>query len=212
MEKLDYRLPKTKVGERSFKKIIRAGKSLFAKDGFQSTSINDIIAKSKVAAGTFYIYFDNKLALYMYLLDEYRVNIRKAAAEAIKECKTRLEAERAGLKAFILYVRKDPLAYKIIWESMFVDQRIFQEYYTSFAASYVHHLKKSVGNKEVRSDIDLETVAYILMGISNFVGLQIIFKENSDEVDIDFVVDESIKLLQYGMFCHPDCPETIEKK
>ncbi len=204
MEKLDYRLPKTKVGERSFKKIIKAGKTLFAKDGFQSTSINDIIAKSKVAAGTFYIYFDNKLALYMYLLYEYRQNIRQAASEAIKECKTRYDAEKAGLKAFILYVKKDPLAYKIIWESLFVDPQIFRDYYTSFAQSYIHHLKKSVENGEIRSDIDLETISYILMGISNFVGLQIIFNDNSDEVDIDFVVEESMKLLRSGMFCDPN--------
>ncbi|MBN2877949.1 MAG: TetR/AcrR family transcriptional regulator [Bacilli bacterium] len=200
MEQLNYRLPKTKVGERSFKKIIKAGKVLFGKDGFQSTSINDIIAKSKVAAGTFYIYFDNKLALYLYLLDEYRVNIRKAASEAIQGCTSRYEIEKAGLKAFIKYVKRDPLAYKIIWESLFVDPDIFKEYYSSFAKSYVYHLKKSVESGEVRDDIDLETVAYILMGISNFVGLQIIFNDKSDEIDIDFVVNESMKMLENGMF------------
>jgi len=200
MDKHDYRLPKTRVGERSFKKIIKAGKSLFAKNGFQSTSINDIIAKSKVAAGTFYIYFDNKLALYMYLLDEYRTNIRTAASEAIKGCLNRYEAEKAGLRAFIKYVKKDPLAYKIIWESLFVDPEIFKEYYSSFAKSYIYHLKKSVEKGEIRDDIDLETISYILMGISNFVGLQIIFNDDSDDVDIDFVVEESMKLLQNGMF------------
>lgn len=131
MERQDYRLPKTKVGERSFKKIIKAGRLLFSKDGFQTTSINDIIAKAKVAAGTFYIYFDNKLALYMYLLDEYRVNIRKASSEAIRGLKTRYDIEKAGLKAFIQYVKRDPLAYKIIWESLFVDYDIFREYYMS---------------------------------------------------------------------------------
>ena len=144
MKELDYRLPKTKIGERSFKKIIKAGKVLFGKQGFQSTSINDIIAKSKVAAGTFYIYFDNKLALYMYLLDEYKKNIRQPAAESIKECHSRYEAEKYGLKSFIKYVKKDPLAYKIIWESLFVDPDIFKEYYSSFAKSYIYHLKKGI--------------------------------------------------------------------
>jgi len=200
MKELDYRLPKTKIGERSFKKIIKAGKVLFGKQGFQSTSINDIIAKSKVAAGTFYIYFDNKLALYMYLLDEYKKNIRQSAAESIKECHSRYEAEKYGLKSFIKYVKKDPLAYKIIWESLFVDPDIFKEYYSSFAKSYIYHLKKAVEKGEIRDDIDLETISYILMGVSNFVGLQIIFNNNSDDIDIDFVVDESMKLLESGMF------------
>ena len=200
MEKQTYRLPKTNVGERSFKKIIRAGRVLFGKDGYQSTSINDIIAKAKVAAGTFYIYFDNKLALYMYLLDEYRINIRKASTEATKGLKTRYDIEKAGLKAFIMYAKNDPLAYKIIWESLFVDFEIFKDYYKTFGESYLYHLKGAVKNGEVRDDIDLLTVSYILMGISNFVGLEIIFNENSTEEDIDRVVEESMKLIKNGMF------------
>jgi len=200
MSENTYRLPKTKVGEKTFHKIIRTGKKLFANNGYHSTSINDIIAKSKVAAGTFYIYFDNKLALYLYLLDEYRVSIRQASSKAIEGLKTRVEIERAGLKAFIDYVRRDPLAYKVVWESLFVDPVIFKEYYESFSAAYVHKLKHFVEIGEVRSDINLETVSYVLMGISNFVGLQILFRDKVVEADIDFVVDESMKILHDGLF------------
>lgn len=200
MEKQTYRLPKTKVGERSFKKIIRAGRVLFGKDGFQSTSINDIIAKAKVAAGTFYIYFDNKLALYMYLLDEYRIKIRNASSEATKGLTNRHDIEKAGLKAFIMYAKKDSLAYKIIWESLFVDYEIFKDYYKTFGESYLYHLKESVKTGELRDDIDLLTVAYVLMGISNFVGLEILFNDDSTEADVDRVVDETMKILRNGMF------------
>jgi len=200
MKKSEYRLPKTKVGLKSFKKIIKAGKFLYGKAGFNSTSINDIISKAKVAAGTFYIYFDSKLDLYLYLLDEYRHNIRRSANEATFGLKSRYDMERAGLKAFIMYVKKDPLAYKLIWESLFVDPEIFKDYYQSFALSYIKHLEPYVKSGEIRNDIDLETVAYILMGISNFVGLQMVFKDDAVEADIDFVVDESMKLLQAGLF------------
>ncbi|MDD3122696.1 MAG: TetR/AcrR family transcriptional regulator [Candidatus Izemoplasmatales bacterium] len=195
-----YRLPKTKVGEKTFNKIIRTGKKLFSNNGYHSTSINDIIAKAKVAAGTFYIYFDNKLALYLYLLDEYRLSIRQASSVAIEGLTTRVDIERAGLKSFIQYVKKDPLAYKVIWESLFVDPVIFKEYYESFSASYVFHLKRFVDFGEVRNDIDLETVSYVLMGISNFVGLQILFRDKVTEAEVDFVVDESMKILHNGLF------------
>lgn len=200
MEKTGYRIPKTSIGEKTFKRIITTGKKLFAKNGYQATSINDVILKSKVAAGTFYIYFDSKLALYLYLLEDYRHKIREASSEAIRGLTTRAEIERAGLKAFILYVRKDPLAYKVVWESLFVDQKIFKEYYESFSLSYQYHLKKFVENGEVRNDINLETLSYILMGISNFVGLQILFKESVSDEEVDFVVEESMKILQKGMF------------
>lgn len=203
MEIADYRVPKTKVGQKTFDRIIKAGKKLFAESGYMATSINDIIAKAKVAAGTFYIYFDNKLALYLYLVDYYRVTIRKASVAATSNLKTRREMERAGLKAWIDYVREDPLAYKIIWESLFVDYNIFKEYYESFSQSYIYHLKHFVTTGEIRPDIDLETVSYVLMGMSNFIGLQILFKDKVEDADVDRVVDEAMKLLEDGIFLKP---------
>jgi AcrR family transcriptional regulator len=206
MDISDYRIPKTKVGQKTFDRIIRAGKKLFAESGFQATSINDIIAKAKVAAGTFYIYFDNKLALYLYLMDYYRVTIRQASVEATHGLRTRREMEREGLKAFINYVRKDPLAYKIIWESLFVDYAIFKEYYQSFAQSYIYHLKHFVTTGELRDDLDIETVSYVLMGIANFVGLQILFQDKVEDAEVDRVVDEAMKILDHGLFRHSTTP------
>ncbi len=194
--------PKTKIGEKTVLRIIRTGRRLFAKNGYQATSINDIIAKAKVAAGTYYIYFDNKLSLYLYLLHEYRLGIRKASADAIRGLATRREIEREGLKAFITYVRKDPLAYRVIWESLFIDSKIFQEYYQSFAEAYMFHLREYVDKEELRDDLDLETLAYVLMGIANFVGLQILFREEVSEADIDKVVDETMKILDAGIYKH----------
>ncbi len=202
MEEIYWRLPKTKVGQKTFDRIIKTGKRLFSLNGYQATSINDIIAKSRVAAGTFYIYFDHKLGLYLYLLDQYKTSIRNASNKAIEGLKTRYDIEKAGLKAFILYVKKDPLAYRIVWESLFVDFEIFKHYYTSFATSYLHHLQTYVDKNEVRSDIDLETVSYILMGISNFVGLQVLFKPESTDFDVDFIVDEAMKMIDAGLFIH----------
>lgn len=200
MNKESYRYPKTTSGIKTFNKIVSTGKKLFAKNGYQLTSINDIIAKSKIAAGTFYIYFDSKLALYLYILDLYRVSIRKASADATKGLTHRYDIERAGIKAFISYALKDPLAYRIIWESLFVDFEIFKNYYESFAESYIKHLKEYVDKKEIRADLDLETLSYTLMGISNFVGLQIIFKKDVQPAEIDRVIDEAMSILDRGIF------------
>lgn len=193
-----FRRAKTKVGEKSFNKIVKAGKTLFAKDGYHTTSINDIIAKANVAVGTYYIYFNSKLALYHYLLDEYQEKIREAARLATTGLTTRKEIERAGLKAFIMYAMKEPLAYKLIWESLFVNQDLFIDYYSKFSASYVVNLKRY--EDELTEGIDLETISFVLMGISNFVGLQILFKKKPTEVDVEFVVDQTMKILENGLF------------
>ncbi len=200
MDKMNYRLPKRKDGQKTFNKIINSGKKLFSKQGYQATSINEIIDKAKIATGTFYIYFDDKLALYVYLLHQYRAKIGEAINEAIKDATTRYEKERLGIKAFLKFAWQDPLSYRIIWESMFVDKDIFKEYYQNFSSAYVEKLSTSVVLGEVDAAIDLETLSYILMGISNFVGLQVLFRETLTDMDLDRIVDQVMYVLKNGMF------------
>ncbi len=200
MDQLNYRLPKRKDGLKTFNKIITTGKKLFSKQGYQATSINEIIEKSKIATGTFYIYFDDKLALYVYLLQHYRNKIREAINDSIKGAQTRREKERLGIRAFLKFAWQDPLSYRIIWESMFVDESLFKEYYENFAKAYTVNLEDGIKSNEVDENIDTETLSYILMGISNFVGLQVLFRDTLTDMDLDKIVDQVMYVLDHGMF------------
>jgi len=200
MNQQNYRLPKRSDGQKTFDQIIDTAKKLFSKNGYLATSVNEIIEKSGIATGTFYIYFDDKFALYSYILAKYRKLIRKTISEAIKDAHTRYDKERLGLRAFLKFAWEDPLAYRIIWESMFVDQKLFKEYYQTFSVDYQGQLKRSVDSHEVNDNIDLETLSYILMGISNFVGLQVLFRDTLTDKDLDRICDEVMKVLDHGMF------------
>ncbi|MGE4320377.1 MAG: TetR/AcrR family transcriptional regulator [Acholeplasmataceae bacterium] len=200
MNEVNYRLPKRKDGQKTFDQIIEAAKKLFSKKGYLATSINEIIEKSGIATGTFYLYFDDKFALYSYILGKYRKSIRKNISDAIKDVHTRYEKERLGLKAFLKFAWDDPLAYRIIWESMFVDHDLFKEYYQTFSDNYIRQLSHSVDEGEVRDDVDLETLSYVLMGISNFVGIQVMFRDTLTEQKLDFIVDQVMIVLKDGMF------------
>lgn len=200
MKSNSIRLPKTQTGYKSFYRILKVSRKLFAEKGFLATSTNEIIAEAKIAIGTFYIYFDDKRAVYDYLLNDYSKQIRKVIQIAIKDLPTMEEKERIGLKTFINFSRQDPLSYRIYWESMFVDHNLFQSYYTNFAKVYMNNLQSAVDAHEVDSNIDLETLVFMLMGISNFIRLQILFKDKISEDEIDRIVDQVIYFLKYGMF------------
>lgn len=200
MNQMNYRLPKRKDGQKTFDQIIDTAKKLFSKNGYQATSINEIISKSGIATGTFYLYFDDKFALYSYLLMKYRKSIRKAISEGIKDSTSRYEKEKKGLIAFLKFAWEDPLAYRIIWESMFADKKLFKEYYETFSHDYVRQLGFAVKVGEVRDDVDLETLSYILMGISNFVGLQVLFRDQMSDQDFEDLAENVMKILSSGMF------------
>lgn len=63
--------------------LLRVGLSLFSEQGFEATSIEQIAADADVARGTFYLYFDNKLALFEALMDRWSVPVA-AALQAVE--------------------------------------------------------------------------------------------------------------------------------
>lgn len=196
----NIRLPKTKVGYKSFYKIIEVSKELFRVKGVSTTSVNEIIEKAEIATGTFYNYFDDKLAVYKYLLDDYSTIIRKRIYDAIRTVETRYEKERIGIKTFLEFAREDKLSYRIIWESLFIDQRLFVNYYTNFSNAYVNQLAYAVKGGQIKDNIDLKTLSFMLMGIANFVGLQVVFEGDLSDEELDKITDQIMYVLKNGMF------------
>lgn len=206
------KVPKTPKGVETLNNILSAAARLIYERGYHGANISDITKLAGVATGTFYLYFDSKISLYRYLLLQIGHTIRREMSEKTRACKTRREAERAGLIAWLNYVRVHPYVYNIIWESLYVDRKLFTEYYETFNKSYVSGLKAAQDNGEV-SDIDFDVLSYALMGISNFVGLKYcMFSE--EPADFGKVADEIMKVLENGMFTDyiPASPHSVPEK
>ena len=204
--------PRTNRGRATLNNILSAAAQVFYEKGYHDASINDITRLAGVASGTFYVYFDGKYNLYRYLLLQCSHVIRKHLSLAVKDCKTRREVERVGMKAWLEFALENPYMYNIIWESLYVDRSLFEDYYKTFSKSYIQGLDEAKQAGEIY-DIDSEVMAYILMGASNFLGLNwCVFKENPEE--IDHVVDEFMKLLDNGLFSTEGKanPATVEHK
>jgi AcrR family transcriptional regulator len=191
--------PKTTRGQQTLDRIIKAAETEFGIKGYYNTAINDIAVRAKVAPGTFYIYFKDKYSLYCHLLTQYGQRIRKNIAEATKDCRTRLEAERNGLLSFLQQARKHPHMYQIIWESLYINPKLFAEYYESFALRYKTQLDES---KDEILEMDNTVLAYMLMGISNFIGLKYVFFDK--KADLEQVVDEAMKFFRCGFLKQPE--------
>lgn len=190
--------PKTKRGEATLNRLVTAAEQLFYEKGYHGASIHDITSLAEVALGTFYIYFDDKMSLYRYLLSQYSYRIRKHIVVSIGDEKNRKEAERIGLKSFLVFIQEHKHVYNIIWESLYIDPKLFVDYYTSFGENYSLQIKKAQDNNQIKKEYDPEVVSFVLMGISNFIGLNwIMFK---DENRFDDVVNQVIDILDKGLF------------
>lgn len=195
----DVNIPKTSRGQETMERICRASEELFSQKGYYNTSITEIAQKADVAPGTVYIYFKDKKSIFRYLIEDLSYNLRREIAIATKNCKNRYEEEYIGFRVFFDFARKHTGLYKIIWESQFVDEELFREYYDNFAGRYINRIKDAQANGEI-VDMDPTTLAYCFIGIANFIGLKwVIF---NDEQVPDEVIDDIMKFVKSGAFIH----------
>ncbi len=61
---------KTKKGEETYNNIIEAAEQLFAEKSVSKVTINDIVQRTGIAKGTFYLYFESKEALVWDFMDK----------------------------------------------------------------------------------------------------------------------------------------------
>jgi AcrR family transcriptional regulator len=191
-------MPKTKRGQATLEKICKAAEILFYQKGYYNTSIADITNLSGIATGTFYIYFQDKYYLYKYLLFRYSHQIRKEISTKTKSVKGRKEKERVGLKTYLYFIRQNKHAYNIIWEALYIDKNLFINYYDDFAQRYLNGMIEAQGDGEVIKG-DPMVISYLLMGISNFIGLKYVMFDE-ENLDYDLVVDQIIDILENGLF------------
>lgn len=199
---LNYRVqgvhtPKTNAGYSKMLALLEAADQLFNEKGYFDVSVSDICKQAHTAVGTFYIYFDSKTDLYRYLVEIYKRQIKGHLAKAIAGCESRYDKEKEGIKCFVRYAVKNPNVYNIIWGSLAVEKQMFEDYYVSFAESYARALRE---DRQELSTVDVMSLAYILMGVTNFIGLRAMFENMNDDQINAFVEQSIMPILANGAF------------
>lgn len=163
--------PKTRRGVETQERILRAAEDCFAEKGYYQTVISDITGRADLAPGTFYIYFEDKLSVFRYLMTELSHRLKARIRTALEGCRTRLEIEERGAREFFGFVAEHKGLFRIVWDAQFVDKDAFKAYYEGFANAYARRLAEARDRGEV-ADVDLTALSYSLIGIVNFIALK----------------------------------------
>ena len=189
-------LPKTERGQVRRAALLQSAEKVIGTKGYSASSIADITRDAETALGTFYIYFKSKEDVFRELLLEMGRITRGMLAEAVQKAPNRLEAERAGLEAFLRFVHERPALYRIVEEARFADPDAYRAYFGSFAKAYAAQLAAASDAGEL-SPGDPEVRAWALMGIAKTLGDRFILWEETP--DIDTVVDEGFAFIRDGL-------------
>jgi AcrR family transcriptional regulator len=185
-------LPVTERGRRTREQLLRAAETVFAQKGFERASIADITREAGSALGTFYVYFPDKKAVFVELVGEFGRRLRGRIRKAIAACEKRVEMEREGYRAFFRFCADHPGCYAIVRQAEFVDLEAYHEYYRRMADGYVRGLQRAMKRGELPKQ-DVETLAYALMGIADFLGMRFVLWEKKP--DVNALVNRAMKIV-----------------
>ena len=190
-------LPVTERGRATRRAILEAAEATVAEFGYERASVAEITRRAGIAQGTFYVHFPDKKAAYLELVRHVNHEVRETGARAVEGLEDRGEMERAGLAAFFQRVLEEPSVYQIIRQSEFVDTEIHRSHYQTLAEPYAAGLGTAMAAGQIADDIDPELLAYILMGIAEFMGMKMVLGENALPEKEAF--DQLMTLILRGM-------------
>ncbi|MGA9525667.1 MAG: TetR/AcrR family transcriptional regulator [Myxococcaceae bacterium] len=190
----------TARGQRTRRRLLESAEAEFGKNGFEAASIADITRRAGVALGTFYVYFPDKRALFLEVVDNLGTRLRKHLTTAVMEHENRLTAQREGIRAFLQFAGKNRWLYRLIRQAEFVDEACYRRYYASIAGPYAQRLSAAMGAGRMRK-VDPETLAWCLMGLADFLGMKYVLWRNPKK--IDQVLDAAMDFIENGLAAPP---------
>lgn len=164
------RTPRTARGTATRARILEAAEQVFAEYGYTEASIVRITEQAGVGQGTFYLYFDSKLAVFEELVEDLNRRMRHAMSEAAAQGRTRLESERLGFQGFFAFTAEHPALYRVVREAEFVSPRALRLHYSRIAEGYIGGLERARAAGEIEADPEI--AAWMLMGIGEMVGMR----------------------------------------
>lgn len=196
VQRVEKRKPTTLRGQNTRKVLLQAAEEIFGKRGFAGASVGEITQRAGVGTGTFYVHFPNKESIFLELVEELGERLETFVATRAAEHGQRLSRQRAVLKAFLEFVKANPHLYRMVRQSDFVDEGVYRAYYQRFASAYVRGLSDAIAQGEV-SRFRPEVLAYILMGVADFIGLR--FVVWSSDAEADEVLEDVVAFVEAGL-------------
>lgn len=133
--------PVTARGQATRLRILRSAEVVFGQKGYDGASIAEICRLADTALGSFYVYFPDKKAAFVELVDSLGARLRSDSAAAVAGIDDRLAIERAGLRAFFAFAGQHRRLYRIIGQAEFVDEEVFRRYHERLADGYIRGLE-----------------------------------------------------------------------
>lgn len=152
-------------GEQSRALLLSIAANEFAENGYHGTKVSSIVKRAGLTQPTFYLYFENKEAIFQELVEWFRESLfsltRKSRLEPGIEINSLSERIAYGLAGIFAFFKENPDLTKI----GFFESSTAEEMKRQLALQIEENLTSEVENGYFTSDVDMCTFAESLVGI-----------------------------------------------
>lgn len=172
-------MPKIKKEARNERKaiILKYAFNVFSEKGYSNTTIDDIVSASGVSKGGIYTYFQSKEEIFLAIAKE-RLNLRRDLISTFSKDMTSKDKIRLYIEWILDWVLdvKNTLQLKFTFEFWSVTSRkddikmMSANRYSQISEDLSKLLREGVQSGEFKSDLDIESICYIILCSTDGVG------------------------------------------
>ncbi|WP_242213319.1 TetR/AcrR family transcriptional regulator [Bacillus cereus group sp. BfR-BA-01383] len=185
------------------KKLLHSGYTIFIKNGFQKTTITQIIKHAETGYGTAYVYFKNKDALLIVLMEDV-MNRFYDIAERSFFPKTKLEAcdmIQSQVRAFLQLAEEERAILQVVEEAIGVSGEIHQkwnEIRERFIKSITQDITHSQESGLAQPELNKEIVARGWFAMNETFLWTIV--QNNKEIELEEIVYTLTEMYTTGLY------------
>ena len=158
--------PRTRVATRNREltreRLLESARVLFADRGLHGVTTHDIARDAGVAAGTFYLHFENKEAVFRQIAGSCVAQLREQLGRALQNADTPEEAVRAHAEALVVFAEGNRELIRILFsgdaDAASVESEVLDE-----LAETIARARSASGR--VPHDCDAEVLGHALVGM-----------------------------------------------
>ncbi|MBU2649233.1 TetR/AcrR family transcriptional regulator [bacterium] len=191
--------------EERYQTILRAAESLFAKEGYHQTSINQIADLAEVSVGTVYFYFKNKEDLLIQLFEEISYLFRSMIGGEFKKREASLEGiMRAGHLFFDKFCSLYPDKLAILYRETVGQSPALAEHRQRFQKKIIGDLQGALQRASENmgfsfpSPDSVEVIAVSIIGIYDCIVSHFLLSNDRTQ-DLKVIGDDAVSFLMGGI-------------
>ncbi|WP_459502914.1 TetR/AcrR family transcriptional regulator [Bacillus sp. C1] len=185
------------------KKLLKSARNVFLENGFQKTTISQIIKHAETGYGTAYVYFKNKDELLMILMEDvmkrfYKVAERSFCPQTKKEAHNMIQNQ---VRTFLQLAVEERNMLQIVEEAIGASKEVhkkWNEIRERFISRIIQDITYSQDHELARNELDKAIVARGWFSMNEMFLWEIV--RNEKEIDLEKIVYTLTELYTAGLY------------